>query len=121
MSRGARVSRVACLVSRVSCFVSRVSCLVFRRPMTSRVSSLLQLAGRQKSVQTDVVAAAETGGGGGCGCDAKYNRIFSDFKERLATDHAKERDESLRKLEERVRRRGRRRRGRRRRRGGRRG
>ena len=86
----------------------RISCFVFRQLTTSRVSSLLQLAGRQKSVQTDVVAAAETGGGGGggCGCDAKYNRIFSDFKERLATDHAKERDESLRKLEERVRRRG---------------
>ncbi len=61
-------------------------------------------SGRQptKGTQTDGEASATPSGSTKCNCDAKYNKIFNDFKARLEINHKDEKDRALRDLESRV-------------------
>ena len=57
----------------------------------------------QKSTQTEVEAATSSiSSGGSCNCDAKYNKIFNDFKSRLEADHRSDKERALKDQEHRV-------------------
>ena len=46
-----------------------------------------------KGVQTDQDPSSSN-----CNCEMRYNKIFSDFKQRLASDHSEEKDKALKEL-----------------------
>lgn len=60
----------------------------------------------QKSTQTETETttncSSSSSSGGSCNCDAKYNKIFNDFKSRLEVDHRSDKERALKDLEHRV-------------------
>ncbi|KAK2168186.1 hypothetical protein NP493_1242g00007 [Ridgeia piscesae] len=58
-----------------------------------------------KFCQTDTIATPlpATPVSAACDCDTKYTKIFGDFKERLANDHRKDKERTLKDLEDRLR------------------
>ena len=50
-----------------------------------------------RSTQTDAEMSSKS-----CDCESKYNEVLSNFKDRLETDHKKDKDKALQQLSEKV-------------------